>query len=186
MVVQVSDQQGSQQPSSQMGQPIQQPRQFIPLQNRPPIVQYPNRQMMSQMGQHMSQQHGQQPGQLMPQHAIYQMPRQLGQQTMQHQNSQMAQPQGHQYGHQHVQYMVYQQSVLPLGQQSSQQPAPHGAQDYKAAVPKNEDVDFQVGNQTGFSPSKFQQMCTSYSQNLSARTNSAQMPHTDLYLGQAQ
>ncbi|EOY06862.1 DEAD box RNA helicase family protein isoform 2 [Theobroma cacao] len=199
MVLQGSDLQGQQQPSSQMGQPIQQPGQFIPQQNRPQIIQHSNQQMMSQMGQqmpqqpsqHLPQQQGQQPGQLMPQQAIHQMPQQLGQQTMQHQNSQMSQPQGHQYAHQHLQYMAYQQSVLPKGQQSSQ---PRGAQgqqypnqeDYKAAPPKREDVDFQLGNQTGFSPSQFQQMGMSSSQNVSSGTNSVQMPQTGLYLGQAQ
>ncbi|XWS08443.1 hypothetical protein CRYUN_Cryun40dG0003000 [Craigia yunnanensis] len=201
LVVQVSDQKGSQPPSLQMGQPIQQPRQFIQQQNRPQIMQHPNQQMMSQTGkqmpqqpsQHMPQQQGQQPGQLMPQQAVHQMPQQLEQQTMQHQNSQMAQPQGRQYAHQHLQYMAYQQSVLPQGKQSSQQLAQHGAQgqqynleDYKAAVPKKEDFDFQLGNQTGFSPSQFQQMSVSASQNLSAGTNSVQMPQTGLYLGQVQ
>ncbi|MBA0845464.1 hypothetical protein Goarm_022482, partial [Gossypium armourianum] len=163
MVAQVTDQQGAQQPGPQMGQQ----GQFIPQQHRPQAMQHPNQQMVSQ----------------------------IGQQTMQHQNSQMAQPQGQQYAHQHLQYMAYQQSVLPQGQQSSQQLAPHGAQhqgqqypnreDYKAAVPKKEDVDFQLGNQTGFSPAQFQQMGTS-SQNHSAGTNSVQTPPAGLYSGQQQ
>ncbi|OMO67488.1 hypothetical protein COLO4_30131 [Corchorus olitorius] len=194
MVGQVSNQQGSQQPSSQTGQAIQQPGQFIPQQNKPHLMQHLNQPMMSQMGppmpqqpsQHFPQQQGQQPGQLIPQQAIHQMPQQLGQQTMQHQNSQMTQPPGHQYSNQHLQYMAY--------QQSSQQPTPCGAQskqypdqeDYKASVPKREDGDFQLGIQTRFSPSQFQQMGTSSSQNVSAETNSVQMPQTGLYMGQAQ
>ncbi|KAE8714252.1 DEAD-box ATP-dependent RNA helicase 40 [Hibiscus syriacus] len=163
MVAQVSDQKGSQQPGPQMGQH----GQFIAQQNRPQTMQHPNQQVMTQ----------------------------IGQQTMQHQNSQMGQPQGHQYAHQHLRYMGYQQSVLPHGQQSSQQLAPHGAQhqgqqypnqeDYKAAVPKKEDVDFQLGNQTGFSPAQFQQMGTS-SQNQSSGTNSVPMPQPGFNLGQAQ
>ncbi|PPS16882.1 hypothetical protein GOBAR_AA03690 [Gossypium barbadense] len=163
MVAQVTDQQGAQQPGPKMGQQ----GQFIPQQHGPQAMQHPNQQMVSQ----------------------------IGQQTMQHQNSQMAQPQGHQYAHQHLQYMAYQQSVLPQGQQSSQQLAPHGAQhqgqqypnreDYKAAVPKKEDVDFQLGSQTGFSPAQFQQMGSS-SQNHSAGTNSVQTPPAGLYSGQQQ
>ncbi|KAE8724210.1 DEAD-box ATP-dependent RNA helicase 40 [Hibiscus syriacus] len=163
MAAQVSDQHGSQQPGPQMGQH----GQFIAQKNIPQTMQHPNQQMMNQ----------------------------IGQQTMQHQNSQMGQPRGHQYAHQHLQYMGHQQSVLPQGQQSSQQLAPHGAQpqgqqypnqeDYKAAGPRKEDVDFQLGNQTGFSPAQFQQMGNS-SQNQSAGTNSVPMPQPGYNLGQAQ
>lgn len=176
-VVQVSNQQGAPQQGSQLAQAIQQPGQLRSMQ-------HPGQHLLSHAGQQMPQQGGQQ------------VPQQVGQYIMQHQSLQMPQPQGHQYAYQQpMQYMTYQQNVLPQGQQSSQQQAHPSAQglqfpnqhEYKAALPKREEVEFQQGNQTGFSPTRFQQTGGSSSQNLSsAGNNPVCMPHSGVQLGQAQ
>lgn len=176
-VVQVSNQQGAPQQGSQLAQAIQQPGQLRSMQ-------HPGQHLLSHAGQQMPQQGGQQ------------VPQQVGQYIMQHQSLQMPQPQGHQYAYQQpMQYMTYQQNVLPQGQQSSQQQAHLSAQglqfpnqhEYKAVLPKREEVEFQQGNQTGFSPARFQQTGGSSSQNLSsAGSNPVCMPHSGVQLGQAQ
>lgn len=140
-------------------------------------MQYP----VQEMPQHAGQPWLQQPGQQMQQQAIQQMSQQSGQQSAPHENSQMAQPQGHQYPHQQLQYTAYQQGIPPQGKQSSHQQTQVGAQgkqfggqqDYnKAAITKREEAEFPPGNQTGFSPSNFQQTGASSSQNLPGGTNS--------------
>ncbi|XP_038720716.1 DEAD-box ATP-dependent RNA helicase 46 [Tripterygium wilfordii] len=192
--VQVFDQHALQHQGQQSGQVIQQTGQFAPQQLRPQMVQYPGQHILSYsyMGPQVPQQAGQkmpqQLGHTMQQHAFQQMPQQLGQQTLQHQSSQMRQPQqGHQYISQ--QYLGYQQSMLPQGQQNLQQqtqasgqgqPIPN-QQEYKAAVPKKEEVDYPQ-NQKGFSP--FQQTSRSPSQNPPAGTLSIQMPPIGAHMGQ--
>ncbi|KAJ0091872.1 hypothetical protein Patl1_24792 [Pistacia atlantica] len=172
LVAQVSEQQDSQQQGSQLSQAMQHPGQFTP-QMRPQMMQFPGQQMAQQPGQ--------------------QWPQQAGQQSVQHQNSQMTQPhQGHQYAHQ--QYMAYQQSIHPQGQQSSQQHTQLGAgqqfasqQEYnKPAISKREEVDFPIGGQTGFSPSQYKQAGASSSQNLPGGTNSVQISQAGVHLGQTQ
>ncbi|KAL9407553.1 hypothetical protein AB3S75_046155 [Citrus x aurantiifolia] len=176
MAAQVSDQHDPQQQGSQLGQSMQHPGQFAP-QMRPQMMQYP----VQEMPQHAGQPWLQQPGQQMQQQAIQQMSQQSGQQSAPHENSQMAQPQGHQYPHQQLQYTAYQQGIPPQGKQSSHQQTQVGAQgkqfggqqDYnKAAITKREEAEFPPGNQTGFSPSNFQQTGASSSQNLPGGTNS--------------
>ncbi|KAL5849062.1 hypothetical protein ACOSQ4_007075 [Xanthoceras sorbifolium] len=191
LVAQVSDQLDSQQQGSQLGQAMQHPGQFTPQQMRPQMMQYPGQQLL----QHPGQQWLQQPGHQMQQQAIQQVPHQLGQQSVPHQNPQMPQSQqGHQYSHQHPQYMAYQQNVLSQGKQSSQQQTQLGVQgqqflgqqEYnKATITKREADDFQLGNQTGLSPSQFQTSGPS-SQNHPVGTNSVQMPQTSVHLTQAQ
>lgn len=184
----LSHQQGShmaqsgQQHNSQLGQSMQHHGQ-VPLTQHQ-MMQHPGQQMphlAQQLSQQSGQQHAmQQLGQQLPQQRIHQIPQQLGQQTPQNQGSQMAQ----QFTHQQMQYMAYQQSMLPQGQQSSPQQAQHGGQgqtfanqhDYKPAFPKREEDDFQSRNQIGLSPSQFQQAGASAVQNLTAGTNSAEMP----------
>ncbi|KAJ6432142.1 hypothetical protein OIU84_019407 [Salix udensis] len=184
-VVQVSNQQGAPQQVSQLTQAIQQPGQMRSMQ-------LPGQHLLSHAGQQMPQQGGQQMpqqgvqqmpqqgGQQMPQQGGQQMPQQVGQYIMQHQILQMPQPQGHQYAYQQpMQYMTHQQNMPPQGQQSSQHPTHLSAQglqfpnqhEYKAALPKREEVEFQQGNQTGFSPTQSQQTGGSSSQNLSAGSN---------------
>ncbi|GAV71643.1 DEAD domain-containing protein/Helicase_C domain-containing protein/WW domain-containing protein [Cephalotus follicularis] len=184
MVAQVSDQQGLQQQSSQLGQAMQQHAQFAPQHMRPQMM-HPGQSMLSHMGQQMPQQ----PGQQLSQH---QVPQQLGQpaqqqvtqqMTQQHQSSLMAQPQGHQFTHQQLQYMAYQQSMYSQGQQYSQFP---NQKDFKAAFPKREETDYQQGNQSGLPLSQYQQTGASSSQNLPTGTNSVKMPQTNTQLGQSQ
>ncbi|XP_057986129.1 DEAD-box ATP-dependent RNA helicase 40 isoform X2 [Hevea brasiliensis] len=170
-VAQVSNQQVAQQ-GSQLGQGVQQP-----VHLRTQMMQHPGQQMLSNMGQQISQQGVQQ------QQAIQQSSHQVGQHMLQHQNLQMQQPQGQQYAYQH--YMRYQQNMPPqnqhgLPQQFANQP------DYIAAFPKREEVDFQQGNQTGFSPSHFQQTATPSSQNLYAGGDSVLTPQAVAHVGQPQ
>ncbi|KAJ6357175.1 hypothetical protein OIU78_005120 [Salix suchowensis] len=199
-VVQVSNQQGAPQQVSQLTQAIQQPGQMrsmqLPGQH---LLSHAGQQMpqqgVQQMPQQGVQQMAQQGGQQMAQQGGQQMPQQVGQYIMQHQILQMPQPQGHQYAYQQpMQYMTHQQNMPPQGQQSSQHPTHLSAQglqfpnqhEYKAALPKREEVEFQQGNQTGFSPTQSQQTGGSSSQNLSAGSNSVCMPHPGVQLGQAQ
>ncbi|KAJ6772270.1 DEAD-BOX ATP-DEPENDENT RNA HELICASE 40 [Salix koriyanagi] len=199
-VVQVSNQQGAPQQVSQLTQAIQQPGQMrsmqLPGQH---LLSHAGQQMpqqgVQQMPQQGVQQMPQQGGQQMAQQGGQQMPQQVGQYIMQHQILQMPQTQGHQYAYQQpMQYMTHQQNMPPQGQQSSQHPTHLSAQglqfpnqhEYKAALPKREEVEFQQGNQTGFSPTQSQQTGGSSSQNLSAGSNSVCMPHPGVQLGQAQ
>lgn len=187
MAAQVSDQHDPQQQGSQLGQSMQHPGKFAP-QMRPQMMQYP----VQEMPQHPGQPWLQQPGQQMQQQAIQQMSQQSGQQSAPHENSQTAQPQGHQYPHQQLQYTAYQQGIPPQGKQSSHQQTQVGAQgkqfggqqDYnKAAITKREEAEFPPGNQTGVSPSNFQQTGASSSQNLPGGTNSMK---TGAHLGHVQ
>ncbi|GAY35582.1 hypothetical protein CUMW_017180 [Citrus unshiu] len=187
MAAQVSDQHDPQQQVSQLGQSMQHPGQFAP-QMRPQMMQYP----VQEMPQHPGQPWLQQPGQQMQQQAVQQMSQQSGQQSAPHENSQTAQPQGHQYPHQQLQYTAYQQGIPPQGKQSSHQQTQVGAQgkqfggqqDYnKAAITKREEAEFPPGNQTGVSPSNFQQTGASSSQNLPGGTNSMK---TGAHLGHVQ
>ncbi|KAH9766415.1 DEAD-box ATP-dependent RNA helicase 40 [Citrus sinensis] len=183
MAAQVSDQHDPQQQGSQLGQSMQHPGQFAPQ-----MMQYP----VQEMPQHPGQPWLQQPGQQMQQQAVQQMSQQSGQQSALHENSHTAQPQGHQYPHQQLQYTAYQQGIPPQGKQSSHQQTQVGAQgkqfggqqDYnKAAITKREEAEFPPGNQTGFSPSNFQQTGASSSQNLPGGTNSMK---TGAHLGHVQ
>lgn len=183
IIAQASEQQGS-----QMVQTMQQPAQFIPPQIRPQMMQHPV------ISQQPGQQFPQQQGQPMQQQTLQQMPQQLGQHMVQHQNSQMGQQQGQKYAHTQLQYMSYQQSIFPPGQQSLQQQTQlgsqgqqyHNQQEFVTAFPKREEVEFQQGNQTGFSPSHFQQTGAQASQNHHVGTNSVQMPQTGARMGQSQ
>ncbi|KAG6731471.1 hypothetical protein I3843_01G123500 [Carya illinoinensis] len=197
MAAQVSPQQGSQiaqggpQQSSQLGQPMHQQGQPAlpqPQQLMQHMMIYPGQQIQQAQSQHMPQQPAQQLTQV-----VQQLPQQLGQQP-QHQGSYMTQPQTHQFTHQQLQYMAYQQSMLPQGQHNSQQHAQHSAQgqpfanqqDYQVAFLNREEVDFQNGNQIGFSPSQVQQPGTSSVQKLPSGSNSVQMPQISVHPGQAQ
>lgn len=90
--------------------------------------------------------------------------------------------------------MAYQQSMLPQGQQSTQQPTQHSVQvppfvnqqEFKPVFPKREEDDLQNRNQMGFSPSQFQQAGGSTDQNVAVGTTSAHLLHTGAHSGQPQ
>lgn len=162
-VAQVSNQQVAQQQGPQPGQGAQQPGHL-----RPQMMQHPGQQMLSSIGQQVSQQGVQQS---MQQQTMQQTPHQVGQNMLQHQNLQMSQPQGQQYAYQH--FMTYPQSMPSHNQQGSTQQFPN-QHDYKAAFSKMGETDFQQGNQSSFSPSHFQQAAVS--QNMPAGGDSVSTP----------
>lgn len=203
MVAQVSHHQGSQMSQSgpQLGQSMQHMGQTTlshQQQFMQQMMQYPGQPIPQPQSQHIPQQSAQQvlqqTGQHLPQQILQQTPQQLGQQILPHQGSPMTQPQVPQFTHHQLQYMAYQQSVLPQGQHNSQHHAQHGAQgqpfahqqEFKAAFPNREEVDIPNGNQIGFSPSQIQQTGTSSVQSLPAGSSSIQMPQIAVHPGQAQ
>lgn len=196
----VAFQQGSQ--TGQSGQPQVLPANYSALQQGGYAPHQLGMQLMQQqqmlphtaqqLQQHqLGQQMPQQSGQQMSQIAVEPVSQQAGQKMMQHQGSQMAHPQVHQLSHQHVQYMGYQQSP-PQEQQSSQQQTQSGGlgqslqmqQEYRAAYPKREEVDFQQVNQVGFSPPQFQHGVASSAQNLPPGSNPGQIPQMGIHSGQ--
>ncbi|XP_030515113.1 DEAD-box ATP-dependent RNA helicase 46 isoform X2 [Rhodamnia argentea] len=162
-------------------------QQMLPQAAQQVQQHHPQQLQQHQLGQQMPQQSGQQMSQIV----VESVSQQAGQKMMQHQGSQMAHPQVHQFSHQHMQFMGYQQSP-PQEQQSSQQQTQSSAsgqslqmqQEYRAAYPQREEVDFQLVNQVGFSPPQFQPGVASSAQNLPPRSNPGQIPHMGIHSGQ--
>ena len=205
-VAQVSQQQPSQgaqaaqQQNSQMVQSMAQPGLNQAGQQ---VGQPQGQHLMQPQGQHSMQPQGQQMTQQQIQQMHYQMQPQainsqhFGQGTSQAHGSHIVQPQAHQFAHQNMHYMSYQPNVLASGQQNSQQIQHnmHGhrfenQQDFKAAFPKKEEVEFKNESQVGVSPSKYQQRnvpSVEGNQNIPAGMSSGpsgQVPHAGVNAGQ--
>ncbi|XP_054805610.1 DEAD-box ATP-dependent RNA helicase 46 [Prosopis cineraria] len=186
-VAQVAQQQPSQ--GAQAGQ--QQSSQSLQSMPQPGLQQVRQPQMLQPLSQQIPphQMHHQ-----MPQQAIHSQP--FGQGATQDHSSYMGQPQAHQFSHQNPHYMPYSQSMHSNGQQSSQpiQHNMHGQplenqQEFKAAFPKIEDVDFKNGSQVGLSPSQYQQKSAlplQSNQNIPVGISSVQGPRVGVHAGQAQ
>lgn len=149
--------------------------------------QMPHQHMNQHSGQHMSQY----PGQQMPQHPSQQMLLQPGQQMLQHPGQQTVMQPGHQMTnqqtHQQIQFMAYQQSMYHHGHGSNQhtQNLAQGQQyppqqEHKAGLSQREDANYQLGNQTGISPSSSAQNM------LGSTSNTVQMAQMGVQSGQAQ
>lgn len=186
-VAQVSQQQPSH--VAQAGQ--QQSSQSVPSMPQPSFQQVRQQQMLQPVNQQMPQQ---QMHHQMPQQAM--QSQHFGQGASQEHNSYMAQPQGHQFTHQNMHYMSYSHSMISSGQQSSQpiQHNTHGQplenqQEFKAAFPNMEEVDYKNGKQVGLSTSQYQQksaLPVQNNQNISAGINSVQVPRVGVHAGQPQ
>ncbi|GFP83103.1 dead-box ATP-dependent RNA helicase 40, partial [Phtheirospermum japonicum] len=157
-------------------------------QVRPQMMQQPGQHVPSQMGQHPMQP-GQQ-GQQAPYQPMQPMPH--VQQRPMYPGAQMGTPHGFQYAGQHTQYMVPQQNMPPQGPQSSSQQHQHMMQgqqyphprEQKSGIPQRDDVEFQQGNQTGFSPAQVQQTGMPSVQNLQAGANSSHSHKMSIQLNQ--
>lgn len=185
-----------QQQGSQFGHGMQQQGHLTPQHIGQQAIQAPNQQALLQSGQQMSQQSAQQmaqqSAQQMQQQSMQQLP---GQQMPMYQGSQIGPPQGHQFTHPQMQYMAYQQTILPQGQQSSQQPTqnsmPQGhtfpyQQEQKAAPQRRDDVDSQQGKQFGFAQPLFQQPGGSSVQALPSETDAVPMQQMGVQPSHAQ
>ncbi|CAN1175530.1 DEAD-box ATP-dependent RNA helicase 40 [Linum perenne] len=189
-----SGQPGSQQPGLQMGQVGQQQGQFRPqMMQHPgqPMFSHMGQQMHQPSGQPMSQQSGQpmhqpsgqpmpqqsgqpmqhqsgqpmphQSGQPMPHQSSQPMPQQAGQHMVPNQSSQMPQPQG-QFSYQPMQYMPYQQNMVPPPQQQ------YGSQ-IKPAMARPEEAD-----QAGYPTSQYHPTGGSSAQNTPVGNKSLSVP----------
>lgn len=142
----------------------------------------------------MMQLQGQQMHHQMPQQAV--QSQHFGQGASQDHGSYIVQPQSHQYTLQNLHYMSYQQNMLPAGPQNSQQIQHNiygqpfeNQQEFKAAVPKMEEVDVKNGGQVGLSPSQYQQknaLSIQNNQNIHAGISSVQVSHMGASAGQPQ
>lgn len=176
-----------QQQGSQFGHGMQQQGHLTPQHIGQQTIQSPNQQALLQSGQQMSQQSVQQ----MQQQSMQQLP---GQQMPLYQGSQIGPPQGHQFTHPQMQYMAFQQTILPQGQQSSQQPTQNSMQGHtfpyqqeqKAGPQRRDDVDSQQGKQFGFVQPQFQQLSGSSVQALPSGTDSVQMQQMGVQPSHAQ
>ncbi|KAF7837658.1 DEAD-box ATP-dependent RNA helicase 46 [Senna tora] len=157
-----------------------------------PGLQQVRQQMLQPLGQQMPQQQSQQLHHQIPQQAI--QSQHFGQGASQDHGSYMVQPQAHQFTHQNPHYMSYSPNMLSSGPQSSQQ-IQHNThsqpldnqQEFKAAFPKIEEVDFKNGSQVRLSPSQYQQksaLSVQNSQNIPAGINSVQVPRMGVNTGQ--
>ncbi|KAG5555368.1 hypothetical protein RHGRI_012792 [Rhododendron griersonianum] len=179
--------QPGQQQGSQFGHGMQQQGHLTPQHIGQQTIQSPNQQALLQSGQQMSQQSVQQ----MQQQSMQQLP---GQQMPLYQGSQIGPPQGHQFTHPQMQYMAYQPTILPQGQQSSQQPTQNSMQGHtfpyqqeqKAGPQRRDDVDSPQGKQFGFVQPQFQQLSGSSVQALPSGTDSVQMQQMGVQPSHAQ
>lgn len=188
-VAQVTQQQPSQ--VAQVGQQhSSQPVQSMPQ----PSLHQVRPQMLQPLGQQMPQQQTQQLHHHIPQQAI--QSQHFGQGASQDYGSFMVQSQAHQFTHQNLHYVSYSPNMLSSGQQNSQQiqHKTHGQplenqQEFKAAFPKIEEVDFKNGSQVGLSPSQYQQktaLSVQNNQNIPAGISSVQVPRIGVTAGQPQ
>lgn len=165
----------SSQPQSSFYVPaMQQQGQMATQPLRPQMMQYTGQQMPPQS--HVQLQSGSQ----LPQ----QMPQQFDQQNQMYQSGPMGNAQTYSFPHQKTQYMPYQSSITPQGQQNSGQHTPQimqgqqypHQQDQKPGLQQREDAEPQKGKQVAFSPAPSQQN-TSSIQNVPAVSNSIQSSH---------